>query len=84
MVPIKPVEMMIELLIEDIKAATWRERYEATKFFLIELPLGIVSELFNWAKEKVSGPPLPEHWLDEERGIKHTPKEFTYGQGNKH
>ena len=84
MVPIKPVEMMIELLIEEIKESTWRERYEATKFFLFEIPKDIMIELFYWAKEKVTGPDLPEHWLDAENNIIHTPKEFPYGPGNKH
>lgn len=83
MVPIKPVEMMLELLIEDIKAATWRERYEATKFVLFEVPRDILFELFYWVKEKVSGPDLPEHWLDEERGIVHTPKPTPSDLGSK-
>lgn len=82
MVPIKPVEMMTELILEDIKNATWRERYEATKFFLVELPLGILLELFLWAKEKYTGPALPEHWLDAERGIVHTPKPNPSDLGN--
>lgn len=82
MVPIKPVEMGLELLWEGIKEATWRERYEATKFFLIEIPVGILVELFHWGVEKVNGPALPEHWLDAERGIIHTPKPNPSDLGN--
>lgn len=74
MVPIKPVEMMTSLLIEEIKNSTWRERWEAIKFFVWEVPTDILFELFSWVREKANGPDLPEHWLDAERGIIHTPK----------
>lgn len=73
MVPIKPVEMMTELLLEEIKEATWAERWDAIKFLLWTVPTDILVELFYWAKEKRVGPDLPEHWLDAERGIVHTP-----------
>ncbi len=74
MVPIKPTEMILELLIEEIKEATWQERRDALKFLLWEVPTGLLVELFYWLQEKAGHKELPEHWLDQQRGITHTPK----------
>jgi hypothetical protein len=86
MVPIKPVEMMTALLIEEIKNATWKERYAATKFILFEVPRDIIIELTYWAKEKLTGPDLPdlpEHWVDASNNIIHTTKINPSELGNK-
>lgn len=52
MVPIRPVEMGLELLFDEIRTATWKERFSFLRFVLWEVPLIILSETIDIVRER--------------------------------